>query len=58
MTSPDPQAPHPGDEAPPGASQTGENTCRHCAGRGKLDDGQTCPECGGTGRIIETVGDA
>jgi RecJ-like exonuclease len=56
-----PTAPTPlsqADDTPRDAAQTGENTCRTCAGRGGLDDGRPCPECGGTGRVVETVGDA
>ena len=48
---------NPGDEAPPGASQTGENTCRACGGTGTIG-GESCPECGGSGVVAETVGDA
>jgi DnaJ-class molecular chaperone len=48
----------PGDEASPADSQTAENVCRRCGGRGRLEDAQPCPECGGTGVVIETVGDA
>jgi DnaJ-class molecular chaperone len=39
------------------APQTGENTCRTCRGLGRVDD-KPCPDCGGTGIVIETVGDA
>jgi DnaJ-class molecular chaperone len=48
---------NPGDQAPPGAEQTAENTCPDCNGTGRLDDG-ACPTCGGTGTVIEIVGDA
>lgn len=47
----------PGDEAPPEAAQTAENVCRACRGTGLAQDGP-CPECGGTGTVTETVGDA
>ena len=57
-TDPSPAERRPGDEAPEGAPQTAENTCRRCAGRGTLADGSACPECRGTGRVTETVGDA
>lgn len=50
--------PHPGDEAVSGTPQTGENTCRVCKGSGKNADGAPCENCGGTGKVIETVGDA
>lgn len=45
---------NPGDQAPPG---TGEQICRACKGSG-LTDGKPCPECGGSGRVIEGVGGA
>ena len=53
----DPQNTKPGDEAAPGTPGTGENLCRHCNGTGR-HDGQSCPECGGTGKIIEGIGGA
>jgi DnaJ-class molecular chaperone len=48
---------NPGDEASPGAPQTAENICRACHGTGRVGD-KPCPDCGGSGKIIETVGDA
>ena len=48
---------NPGDEAPPGTPGTGEDICRACRGTGK-QDGKDCPECGGTGKVIEGVGGA
>ena len=47
----------PGDEASPGAPQTAENICRACHGTGRVE-GRPCPECGGSGKVVETVGDA
>ena len=47
----------PGDPARPGDTQTGEAPCRACAGTGWVD-GVTCPECGGSGKVTETVGEA
>jgi hypothetical protein len=47
----------PGDEAPPGTPGTGENICRRCGGKGKVD-GATCPECQGSGTVIEGIGGA
>ena len=49
---------NPGDEAPPGSTQTGEAPCRACKGKGKLADGKRCEDCGGTGKVIAIVGDA
>jgi DnaJ-class molecular chaperone len=49
--------PNPGDEASPEASQTAENICRACGGSGRVG-GEPCPDCGGTGTVTETVGDA
>ena len=37
--------------------QAGENTCPACAGTGQVD-GQDCRECGGSGQVVELVGDA
>lgn len=47
----------PGDEAPPGTPGTGENLCRLCGGSGE-QEGTPCPECGGTGKVIEGIGGA
>jgi hypothetical protein len=46
---------NPGDQAPPGTPGTGENTCRECRGTGRLEGGEECPTCGGTGIVIEAV---
>jgi DnaJ-class molecular chaperone len=43
---------NPGDEAAPGTPGTGENICPHCNGAGS-HDGQPCPVCGGTGKVIQ-----
>jgi DnaJ-class molecular chaperone len=48
---------NPGDEAPPGTPGTGENLCRDCNGTGELE-GKSCPNCGGTGKVIEGIGGA
>jgi DnaJ-class molecular chaperone len=56
MTSPGGER-HPGDQDDPGAPQTGENICPACAGSGRLADAP-CRNCGGTGRVVEIVGDA
>jgi DnaJ-class molecular chaperone len=47
----------PGDQVKPGSKQTAENTCRKCKGTGRLDD-KPCPDCGGSGKVTEIVGDA
>ena len=47
----------PGDEARSGTPGTGENVCRMCDGRGQVD-GHTCPDCEGSGKVIEGVGGA
>jgi DnaJ-class molecular chaperone len=45
----------PGDDAPPGTPGTGEDICPVCHGSGKRDN-RDCPNCGGTGRIVEGIG--
>jgi DnaJ-class molecular chaperone len=49
------QKTNPGDEAAPGTPGTGEDICRACNGSGKVD-GKTCPECRGTGKIVQGIG--
>lgn len=46
------------DAVPPGTTGAGENVCRRCEGRGKLEDGSTCPDCNGTGKITAPIGGA
>ncbi len=48
---------NPGDEAAPGAPQTGETTCPECGGTGRTGSGD-CSNCGGTGMVVQIVGDA
>lgn len=43
---------------PPGTQGSGENVCRRCSGKGKLDNGSTCPDCNGTGKITTPIGGA
>lgn len=47
---------NPGDEAPAGTPGTGEDICPACRGSGKTGDGQPCPNCGGSGTIVEGIG--
>lgn len=47
---------NPGDEAVPGTTGTGENICEMCHGSGKTATGGQCPNCGGTGKVIEGIG--
>ena len=47
----------PGDQAPAGTEDTGENICRDCGGTGTRE-GKPCVTCGGTGRVIEAIGGA
>jgi hypothetical protein len=49
---------NPGDQAPPGSPQSGERICPRCGGEGRHASGERCDYCGGTGRVIELVGDA
>jgi hypothetical protein len=48
---------NPGDQAPPGTPGTGENVCGMCGGSGTCK-GESCPNCGGTGVVIEGIGGA
>jgi hypothetical protein len=51
----DPTDLRPGDEAPPEDPSAAENICPACGGSGEADGG-TCPNCEGTGRIVEAIG--
>lgn len=51
----DPEA-RPGDQAPLGTPDTGENLCPDCSGSGRAEDGGECPTCSGTGRVVEAIG--
>ena len=46
---------HAGDALPPDAPNAGETICYRCNGQGKLEGGENCPECEGSGRVIESV---
>jgi DnaJ-class molecular chaperone len=45
---------NPGDDAPAGTPGTGEDVCPKCQGSGK-QQGNACPNCGGTGVVIKGV---
>jgi hypothetical protein len=47
----------PGDQAPPGSPNAGENFCRKCSGKGTVN-GEPCQYCAGTGKVVEGVGGA
>jgi hypothetical protein len=47
---------NPGDDAAPGTPGTGEDICQVCHGSGKTVMGGLCPNCGGTGKIVEGIG--
>jgi RecJ-like exonuclease len=49
---------NPGDEARPGTPATGENICPECDGKGRTARGETCRNCGGTGKVIRGIGGA
>jgi DnaJ-class molecular chaperone len=58
MTAQDPNEGVKNPEAvPEGTPASGENTCRACAGRGRVD-GKTCPECDGSEKVVTPVGGA
>jgi DnaJ-class molecular chaperone len=48
---------NPGDEVAPGTPQTGETICPDCRGTGRLNGGP-CAACGGSGRVVQQIGDA
>lgn len=43
---------------PPETEGAGENLCRRCAGSGKIEAGEECPECGGSGVVTTPIGGA
>ncbi|NHZ79222.1 hypothetical protein F2P44_08025 [Massilia sp. CCM 8695] len=47
---------NPGDEAKPGTPGAAEDLCDACGGKGTLDNGGACTECGGTGRVMRGIG--
>lgn len=42
----------PAGESPSGAGGDSQNTCPECGGSGKIQEDVTCPNCGGTGKVI------
>ncbi|MGO4570924.1 hypothetical protein [Microvirga sp. 2TAF3] len=48
---------NPGDQAPPRTPGIGENICRECQGSGRIGT-KPCPNCGGTGVVLEEIGGA
>jgi RecJ-like exonuclease len=48
--------PAPGDEVEPGTEGAAETVCDVCGGSGRLDNGEQCSNCNGTGVIIKAVG--
>jgi len=48
---------NPGDEAPPGTLDTGDNVCPDRSGSGRRKSGE-CPTRGGRGKVIEAIGGA
>jgi len=47
---------NPGDDAAVGTPGTGEDICQTCHGSGKTVMGGQCPNCGGTGKVVEGIG--
>lgn len=48
---------NPGDQALPGTPQSGEALCYACRGSG-VNEGKHCVTCGGSGKIIQLIGEA
>jgi hypothetical protein len=46
---------NPGDVAQPGTPGAGENVCPVCHGA-RVVDNAPCPNCGGTGVVIDAIG--
>jgi RecJ-like exonuclease len=49
---------NPGDEVPPGSPDSGEAVCPRCKGTGRAGDERDCENCGGTGKVVQLIGDA
>jgi len=45
------QARQPAGETPGQAGEDNMNTCPECGGSGKVDEDTNCPSCGGTGKV-------
>ncbi len=50
------RAPTPGDEVEPGTQGAAETVCDVCGGNGRLENGEGCSNCNGTGVVIKAVG--
>jgi hypothetical protein len=48
----------PGDEAPPGTPNTGDDVCPDCGGSGRNKAGGICPTCLGKGTVTVGIGGA
>ena len=48
----------PGDEAPPGTPNTGDDVCPDCGGSGRNKAGGQCPTCLGKGTVTVGIGGA
>jgi DnaJ-class molecular chaperone len=45
------------EKVPEDSEGSGENICRKCGGTGKVE-GETCPDCQGTGKLTTPIGGA
>ena len=50
------KAPAPGDDVEPGTQGAAAAICDLYNGNGRLEDGESCPNCNGTGVVIKAVG--
>jgi len=45
------------EKVPPGTEGSGEAVCRKCEGTGTIKN-ETCPDCGGSGKVTAPIGGA